>query len=145
MKNTHNSARRDNTVIAPQVQDVQRGEVEIAPIRTDQSSGLQPKDMNNISSDDFNDGNDEMCVEVLENAESAGLCNTTNNVRVRTPGEKEIAPGIYVPDLPAGPSWQYVNNIPSDDFNDGNDEMCVEVLENAESAGLCNTRSKIIL
>jgi len=167
MKNTHNRARRDNTVIAPQVQDVQRGEVEITPIRTDQSSGLHPKNMNNISSDDFNDGNDEMCVEVLKNAESAGLCNTTSkiylfiylfssifnlrfinyvdNVRVQTPGEKEIAPGIYVPDIPAGPSWQYVNNIPSDDFNDGNDEMCVEVLKNAESAGLCNTTSKIFL
>jgi len=60
MKNTHNRARRDNTVIATQVQDVQRGEVEIAPNRTDQPSGLQPKDMNNIPSDDFNDGNDEM-------------------------------------------------------------------------------------
>jgi len=69
--------------------------------------------------------------------------NYVDNVRVRTPGEIEIAPGIYVPDIPAGPSWQYMFNRPSDDFNDGNDEMCVEVLNNAESAGLCNTTSKI--
>jgi len=71
--------------------------------------------------------------------------NYVDNVRVRTPGEKEIAPGIYVPDIPAGHSSQYMNNMPCDDFNDGNDEMCVEVLRNAESAGLCNTTSKIFL
>jgi len=80
MKNTHNRVRRDNTIIAPQVQDVQRCEVEIAPNRTDQPSGLQPKDTNNIPFDDFNDGNAEMCVEVLKNAESAGLCNTTSKI-----------------------------------------------------------------
>ena len=78
MKNTHNRVRGDNTVIAPQVQDVQRCEEE--QNRTDQPSGLQPKDMNNIPSDDFNDGNDEICVEVLKNAESAGLCNTTSKI-----------------------------------------------------------------
>ncbi|KAL4152905.1 hypothetical protein QTP88_000738 [Uroleucon formosanum] len=31
-----------------------------------------------------------------------------------------------------------VNNIPNDDFNDGYDEMCLEVLENAQDAGRCD-------
>ncbi|KAL4153746.1 hypothetical protein QTP88_001579 [Uroleucon formosanum] len=55
-------------------------------------------------------------------------------------GEMEIAPNIIVPDQPAGPSRQsmIVNNIPNDDFNDGYDEMCLEVLENAQDAGLCD-------
>ncbi|KAL4127493.1 hypothetical protein QTP88_011660 [Uroleucon formosanum] len=53
-------------------------------------------------------------------------------------GEIEIAPNIIVPDQPAGPSLNE-NIIP----NDGYDEMCVEVLENAQDAGLCDvTRRK---
>ncbi|KAL4123322.1 hypothetical protein QTP88_015519 [Uroleucon formosanum] len=126
MKNTHNRVRRDNTIIAPQVQDVQRCEVEITPVRTNQPAGLQPKDTNNIPFNDFNDGNDEICVEVLKNAESAGLCNTTNYVHVRTPDEKEIAPGIFVLDIPAGTSA----------VNDDDDEMCLEVLDNVENLEL---------
>ncbi|KAL4123335.1 hypothetical protein QTP88_015532 [Uroleucon formosanum] len=52
----------------------------------------------------------------------------------------EIAPNIIVPDQPAGPSRQsmIVNNIPNDDFNDGYDEICLEVLENAQDVGLCD-------
>ncbi|KAL4153905.1 hypothetical protein QTP88_001738 [Uroleucon formosanum] len=55
-------------------------------------------------------------------------------------GEMEIAPNIIVPDQPAGPSRQsmIVNNIPNNDFNDGYDEMCLDVLENAQDAGLCD-------
>ncbi|KAE9521299.1 hypothetical protein AGLY_018318 [Aphis glycines] len=43
-------------------------------------------------------------------------------------------------DQPAAPSNQTrnVNNIPNEDFNDGYDEMCCEVLENVQDAGLCD-------
>jgi len=37
------------------------------------------------------------------------------------------------------------NNVPNEDFNDEYDEMCVQVLKNAENAGLCKTTSKIYL
>ncbi|KAL4090193.1 hypothetical protein QTP88_025092 [Uroleucon formosanum] len=77
-----NTGRLNGALIAPQVQDVQRCEVEIAPVRTNQPAGPSCQYVNNIPSDDFNDGNDEMCVEVLKNAESAGLCNTTRGKRV---------------------------------------------------------------
>ncbi|CAH1721182.1 unnamed protein product [Aphis gossypii] len=48
-------------------------------------------------------------------------------------------------DQPAPPSNQTrnVNNIPNEDFNDGYDEMCCEVLENVQDAGLCDMTSKI--
>ncbi|XP_060865346.1 uncharacterized protein LOC132941347 [Metopolophium dirhodum] len=50
-------------------------------------------------------------------------------------GEIEIAPNIIVPDIPAGPSYelQHQSNMP----NDGYDDMCVAVLENAQNKGLC--------
>jgi len=88
----------------------------------------------------------------LKNAESAGLCNTTSKiylfssifnlrfinyvdyVRVRTPDEKEIAPGIFVPDIPAGTSA----------VNDDDDEICLVVLDNVENLGLYDIQGMFI-
>ncbi|CAI6377105.1 unnamed protein product [Macrosiphum euphorbiae] len=73
-----------------------------------------------------NDGYDDMCVAVLENAQNAGLCETSGIVRSRPlqRGEIEIAPDIIVPDIPAGPSneLRHQSNMLNDEYDDIEDE-----------------------
>ncbi|KAF0709311.1 PR domain zinc finger protein 16-like [Aphis craccivora] len=106
---------------------LQPGEIEIAPniIVPDQVAGPSNQiqiiyNSNNIPNVHFDDdGYDEMCVEVLDRAENAGLCGPSN----RIPNS---------------------NNISNEHFDDdGYDEMCVEVLDRAENAGLCGPPNRI--
>lgn len=48
----------------------------------------------------------------------------------------EIAPQVFVPDIPAGPSNQLQDIDSNTDFNDEDDKICCEVLENVENLGL---------
>ncbi|XP_022181677.1 uncharacterized protein LOC111041651 [Myzus persicae] len=106
----------------------------------------QSVNVNYIPFEDFNDGYDEICLEVLENAQDAGLCDATTHRRPQR-GEIKIAPNIIVSDQPAGPSSQSVNvNIIScDDFNDGYDEIGLEIQEDVQDAGLCDATSLSVI
>ncbi|KAL4082978.1 hypothetical protein QTP88_028324 [Uroleucon formosanum] len=85
----------------------------------------------NKSNGDFNDRYDDMCVKILDDAEDAGLCNVTNNT-----SDKEIAPGIYVPDIPAGPCNQ--NTMLSNEkmnklIPEDGDDLCMDVMDEFEN------------
>ncbi|KAL4125736.1 hypothetical protein QTP88_009976 [Uroleucon formosanum] len=72
-----------------------------------------------------------MCVKILDNAEDAGLCNVTSNT-----SDIEIAPGIYVPDIPAG-SCNQNTMLSNEKINklipkDGND-LCMDTMDEFEN------------
>jgi hypothetical protein len=48
-----------------------------------------------------------------------------------------------VPDQSAGSSNRTQNNVFNEHFDDGYDEMCLEVLNHVEDAGLCDDPGKI--
>jgi len=75
------------------------------------------------------------------------------NHRQPSHGEIEIAPQIFVPDIPAGRSSTHQSvqkNFPFGEENeqwgdDTSDALCAEVLDIVENAGLCENQGKIYL
>jgi len=59
------------------------------------------------------------------------------------PRQIEIAPNIIEPDQSAGSSNRTQNNVFNEHSDDGYDEMCLEVLNHVEDAGLCDDPGKI--
>ena len=101
-------------------------------------------------SDEPNDGYDDMCVKISDNAEGAGLCNVTSNIyfflfnfnnclgnaRAPTYHDIEIAPQICVLDIPAGPSNQ--NAKPSNEkmnklVPEDGDDLCMAAMDEFEN------------
>jgi len=145
---------------------LQPGEIEINPniIVPDQAAGPSNQiqiiyNSNNIPNEHFDDdGYDEMCVEVLNRAENAGLCGPSNQIHnsnnisneyFKDDGYDEMCMEVLIRAENAGlcgPSNRIINskNTFNEHFDDdGYDEMCVEVLKRAENAGLCDKPGKI--
>ncbi|KAE9524243.1 hypothetical protein AGLY_015282 [Aphis glycines] len=118
MKNTHNRARRDITT--PQVQDVQRGEIEIAPniIVPDQPAGPsnQPQNSNNTQNQHFSE--DDLCIM----DEYQPVRQSVIQFAPRIAPQIQIAPQIFVPDIQAGCS-----NMVAED------EICMAVMDEFEN------------
>jgi len=109
------------------------------------------KNRSNKSNGDFNDRYDDMCVKILDDAEDAGLCNVTSKIFIiltiyyilhfnifflDNTSDKEIAPGIYVPDIPAGPCNQ--NTMLSNEkmnklIPEDGDDLCMDVMDEFEN------------
>ncbi|KAL4103924.1 hypothetical protein QTP88_019241 [Uroleucon formosanum] len=99
---------------------------------TKQNTKTEALKMSDESNGDFNDGyDDDMCVKILDNAENAGLCNVTSNT-----SDIEIAPGIYVPDIPAEScnqntmlSNEKINKLIPED----GDDLCMNTMDEFEN------------
>uniref|UniRef100_A0A2S2NM38 Uncharacterized protein n=1 Tax=Schizaphis graminum TaxID=13262 RepID=A0A2S2NM38_SCHGA len=98
------------------------------------------------AADQWDDGDDALFLEVLQNAENSGLCDMPAQVVQHNSDKVEISPNIFVPDIPAGPSNTRQNvTIPStvEQWDDGDDALFLEVLKNAENSGLCDVSGTI--
>ncbi|KAL4134767.1 hypothetical protein QTP88_006482 [Uroleucon formosanum] len=108
----------------PPIERVQHN-IEITPNRSKESNVY------------FNDGYDDMCVKILNNVEDAGLCNVISNAcapAYHRLNDIEIAPQIYVPDIPAGPSNRNAMTSNEQVFDEGldGDDFCMAAMDEFE-------------